>query len=146
MAATSNISSQAQMQEVKASRLWWVGPLAIVASIVANLIIRTIAVAVLGASADFPPLGWAPPIMFTIIGVLGATVLFAAVTRLSKQPIALFRGIAVVVLLLSFVPDVLLLTSNAMPGTSLLGVLALILMHTVTCVITLTLFARLTSE
>src|SRR4051794_14039951 len=116
MATASSISSQAQLPQVKASRLWWVGPLAIVASIIANLIIRVIAVSALGASAEFPPLSWGPPIMFTIIGVLGATVVFALVARSSKQPIALFRRIALIVLLVSLVPDVLLLTSDAMPG------------------------------
>lgn len=146
MATASNISRQAQAPQVKASRLWWVGPLAIVVSIVANLIVRVIAVSVLGVSEEFPPLGWAPPIMFTIIGVLGATIVFAIVARASKRPVALFRTIALVVLVISLVPDILLWTSNAMPGTSLAAVLALMLMHVITWAITITLLTRLTSE
>jgi len=146
MTSVTATQSQAPAQRVRISRLLWVGPLAIVAAVIANLIIRTIAVSLLGISAEFPPLGFGPPVMFTVIGVLGATIVLAIVARFSKRPIALFRTIALVVLVISLIPDVLLYTSNGMPGTSLGAVLALMVMHAVAYAITVTLFSRMTAE
>ena len=63
------------------------------------------------------------------MGVLGAVIVFAIVARFAKRPIRLFRIIGVVVLVLSLLPDLGLLNGNAMPGTSLGSVIALMLMH-----------------
>src|SRR5262245_28091751 len=112
-------------ERVSWRRLLWVGPLAIVASVIANQIIHFVALALLNISPDFPPLMIGPPIMFTIIGVLGAVIVYAIIGRLSRRPIRLFRAIALIVLVLSFIPDIALLTSNMLPGTSLTAVLTL---------------------
>jgi hypothetical protein len=138
-------SSQAleRPERVALGRLLWVGPLAIVAAVAANLLIRLVAVALFDISPEFMPLQWGPPIFFTTIGVIGAIVVFAIVARFSKRPVRLFRTIALVVLVLSFIPDVLLLTSNSMPGTSPAAVLALMAMHVVTWAISVGLLTRL---
>jgi hypothetical protein len=133
-------------ERIASGRLLWVGPLAIVASVVANLIIRIIAVSLLGIGKDFPPLGWGPPIVFTIMGVLGAVIVFATVARFSKRPIRLFTIIALVVLALSLLPDIGLLSSNAMPGTSLGSVIALMLMHVAAAAVTIWLLTTRTIE
>src|SRR3954453_4372093 len=125
--STSTLAEQTE--RVASGRLLKAGALAIVASVIANLIIRIIAVNVLGIGQEFPPLSWGPPIVFTIMGVLGATIVFAIIARFAKRPIRLFRIIALVVLVLSLLPDIGLLSSNAMPGTSLGSVGALMLMH-----------------
>ena len=49
-------------------------------------------------------------------------------------------------LIISLVPDILLYTSNAMPGSSLAAVLALMLMHVAAFAICFTLLPRLTAE
>lgn len=142
--STSTYTDRAE--RIPSGRLWKVGGLAIVASVIVNLLIRIIAVNVLGIGSDFPPLGWGPPIVFTIIGVLGAIIVFAIIARFARRPTRLFRNIAVVVLLLSLVPDILLLTSNAMPGTSLGSVVSLMLMHVAAGAITIGLLTTQTAE
>lgn len=145
MASVTANQSQAPAQRVKISRLLWVGPLAIVAAVVANQIIRLIAVA-LGIGADFMPLSFGPPLFFSVIGVLGATIVFAIVARFAKRPLALFRTIALVVLVISLIPDVMLYTSQSMPGASLPAVVTLMLMHVAAWAICVQLFSRLTAE
>ena len=56
------------------SRLFWVGPLAIVAATLANVVLQQLAVAVLRPDPAFLPLTLMPPIIFTVIGVLGAVL------------------------------------------------------------------------
>jgi hypothetical protein len=133
-------------ERIASGRILKVGALAIGASVVANLIIRIIFVNLLGIGKEFPPLGWGPPIIFTIMGVLGALIVFAIVARFAKRPIRLFRIIALVVLVLSLLPDLGLLNANAMPGTSLGSVIALMLMHGAAGAITIWLLTTRTVE
>jgi hypothetical protein len=142
--STSTLSDRSE--RVASGRLLKVGALAIGASVVANLIIRIIFVNLLGIGSEFPPLGWGPPIIFTIIGVLGAVIVFAIIARVAKRPIRLFRIIGVVVLVLSLLPDLGLLSANTMPGTSLGSVLALMLMHVAAGAITIWLLTTQTVE
>lgn len=146
MASAAAPQLQVASQKVKASRLWWAGPLTIVVAVVANLIVRLIAVSLLGVSAEFMPLQIGPPVVFTVVGVLGAVLAFAIIARFAARPISLFRKIAIAVLLISLVPDILVYTSNFMPGTSLAAVLALMLMHVVAFAVCVTLLPRLTAE
>ena len=94
MASAVTPQVQAASQSVKASRLWWAGPLTIVVAVIVNAIIRLIAVSLLGVSSEFPPLQAGPPVVFSIIGVLGAVIVFAIIARFATRPIALFRRIA----------------------------------------------------
>ncbi|MFO7169052.1 MAG: DUF6069 family protein [Chloroflexota bacterium] len=123
--------SSAAGERVAFNKLLWVGPLAIIASIVANLIIQQIAAAVLRPDPAFLPLTPPPTIAFTFFGVLGAVLVYALVGRFARQPIALFRRIALVVLLISFIPDILMLITGFNPGTTPANVAALMLMHVV---------------
>ncbi len=141
---TSTLTDRSE--RIASGRLPKVGALAIGASVVANLIIRIIFVNLLGIGSEFPPLGWGPPIIFTIMGVLGAVIVFAIVARFAKRPIRLFRIIALVVLVLSLLPDLGLLNANAMPGTSLGSVIALMLMHVAAGAITIWLLTTQTVE
>jgi hypothetical protein len=133
-------------ERIAIGQLVRVGALAIAASIVANLIIRIIFVNLLGIGQEFPPLGWGPPIIFTIMGVVGAVIVFAVIARFARRPIRLFRIIALVVLVLSLLPDLMLLSANAMPGTSLGSVIALMLMHVAAGAITIWLLTTQTIE
>jgi hypothetical protein len=135
-----------QPARVATGQLLKIGALAIGASLVANLLIRIIAVSVLGIGEGFMPLSWGPPIVFTIMGVLGAIIVFAIIARFAKRPIRLFRIIGVVFLVLSLLPDIGLLNSNAMPGTSLSAVLTLMLMHVAAGAITIWLLTTRTIE
>lgn len=127
-------------------RLLWLGPLSVLASIIAVAIVRLPAVAVLHPSATFMPLRPLPPILDTAALVIWAVVIFAAMTRLVSDPIRKFKTLAKVVLLFSFVPDILLATLHWFGGT-LPYALALMGMHIVawvTCVTMLTRIAPVT--
>ena len=66
----SAVSAPGQEERVSGHRLLWVGPLAIVASVIANQIVRIIAVSLFNISPEFMALQVGPPLMFTIMGVL----------------------------------------------------------------------------
>ena len=114
-------------------RLWVRGLKGLVASIVATLAIRWRAVAGLDIPSDFPPLsGPEPTIFFTAVGAVGAMAVFAVVRRYSDRPEYLFRWIAAGVLLLSFLPDLWLLSdgaASAFAGATPTAVGVLMVMH-----------------
>ena len=116
-------------------RLWVRGLKALVGSIIATLAVRWAALATLEIPSDFPPLaGPGPTVFFSAVGTLGAIVVFAFVRRRADRPESLFRRIALGVLLLSLLPDLLLLgdgASGTFPGTTPAGVGVLMLMHVV---------------
>ena len=68
------------------ARLWWAGPLTILAAIVAVLVVRVIAFAVMDLSAEFQPLSWGAPIVFTAVLVTAAVFTFAAIARAAANP------------------------------------------------------------
>ena len=119
------------------SRLWWVGLGVLVASVMVNLLVRSAVLAL------FPTqiLTSDHIILLTVIGVLGAILVFALVAKRAARPITLYRRIAGVALLLSFAPDLLLFTA----GFSVIVVGAYMLMHIATaaiCIIGLTKFTQ----
>jgi hypothetical protein len=71
---------------------------------------------------------------------------FTIVGRLSRRPIWLFRVIALIVLVLSFIPDIALLATGAMPGTSPAAVGTLATMHVVAWAITVWMLTTLARE
>ena len=140
----TSVTSPAQPTErVAFNRLLWVGPLTILAAIVANVIIQQIAVAVLRPDPAFIPLTLVAPIVFTLIGVLGAVIVYAVIGRVSRQPIRLFRRVAVVTLVVSLIPDILMLITGFNPGTTAANVAVLILMHVVAWAIAVGMLTRL---
>ena len=142
----SAVSLPGREERVSSRRLLWVGPLAIVVSVIANQIVRLIAVSLFNISPEFMPLQVGPPLMFTIMGVLGAVIVYAVVGRISRHPIRLFRVIALIVLALSFIPDIGLLISDMMPGTSTIAVATLATMHIVAGAITIWMLTTLARE
>ncbi len=115
--------------------LWRTGLKALVAALVATLLVRWVGVSVLDIPLEFPPLAQAgPTVFFTTVSALGAIAVFAIVRRRARAPARLFRGIAAAVLILSFIPDLWLLSEGAgaiFPGGTVPGVGLLMLMHVV---------------
>lgn len=87
--------------------------------------------ALLGISSGFLALQVGPVVSFTVVGVFGAVILFSLVARFARRPVWLFRRIALVVLLVSLVLDLLLLVASPFPGTTVVAVAALMVMHVV---------------
>jgi hypothetical protein len=120
-----------------------VGLLTVLTAVVANLIIRTFAVTLFGLSG-FLPLTVGPTVVFTVAGVLGAVAVFALMAHFARDPVWLFVRVAFVVLLLSLVPDVLLLFAGSIPGTTVAGVMTLMTEHAATWAITVGILTTVT--
>lgn len=108
----------------------------------ANLAISAIARGVLGADDEFVPLTPGPIVMWTMVGAIVGAVGWRLVVNRSTRSRALLSRLVPAVLLLSFVPDALLLASDSTPGQTTSGVVALMVMHVVTAAIAVTAYNR----
>ena len=107
------------------------GGLATVVSLVGNWLFLAI---VLGADLvePFDPVSVGPVTLLTVLGAVGATVVYWLLDRRSDDPDRLFIIVAAVVLILSFVPDLALLELD--PEATISGVIALMIMHVIVAV------------
>ena len=115
------------------SRAWMVWLQTIVGAVVANLVLRAVALAIFDIPAEFEPLATAVPTIFlTVVGVGGGLVVAIAVDGLSERPVALFQRIVIVALVLSMLPDLYMFTASgaaAFPGANVPAVITLMLQH-----------------
>jgi Family of unknown function (DUF6069) len=128
---------------VELRKLWWVGPLTVLAAIVGVLIVRTIARLILQ-----PP--YAPglamimiPIVLTLVLCTAAVLVFALVGRFAKNPVRTYIIISFVFLIISFLPDIAA-ASMRMPGAGWPYSITLMIMHVVAGVITVLMLTRFT--
>ena len=128
--------------DIELHRLRLVGPLTVLAAIAAVLGVRVVAVSILGPS-ELPALSWAGVIVFTTVLVTAAVLVFAVVARVAATPVRTYRRIALVALVLSFIPDFLLPGSGA-PRATWPAVSALMVMHVVAWWVTVQMVTRLT--
>ncbi|HCI82948.1 MAG TPA: hypothetical protein DHW02_25025 [Ktedonobacter sp.] len=120
---------------------WWIGPLTILVAVLANSLIRTIAVAFFGVSAAFHYLQIPYVIGSTIIFLLLAWLAFVIVCRFAQQPIRFYRVLALVVLCVSLLSPVMALVGLfPAPGMSLPIFWTMIIMHIVSAAIVIGLF------
>jgi Family of unknown function (DUF6069) len=131
--------------KVKLGRLWWAGPLTILASMLGVLIVRVIAVAILQPNPTPMSLGWVLPPLFTFILVTGAVLVFALVARFAKNPIRTYQIIAFIFLLISLLPDIGFARST-MPGASWPTAIALMIMHVAAWAICASMLPKLSLE
>jgi hypothetical protein len=127
--------------KIQPARLLWLGPLTVLASIAGVLIVRVLAVAVLHPDPTPMSLGWVMPTLFTLVLVTGAVLVFAAVARFAKNPIRTYQMIALVFLLLSFIPDIGFARSP-MPGANWPNAIALMIMHVAAWAISVTMLVK----
>lgn len=114
-------------------RLWGRGALAILAAAVINELFRIAAVAALDVPASFLPLtGPGAAAVSTFVGLFLGLVVLSVVLKTARAWRPVYLGIATVALLLSLVPNVMLVVNpEEIPGTTplysvLLGVQHLI--------------------
>ena len=132
---------------IQLKKLWWVGPLNVLAAVIGVLIVRAIAVAILP-----PP--YAPglamimiPIVLTVILCTCAVIVFALVGRFTKNPVRTYIIISLVFLLISFIPDLMVPSMGAaMPGATWGYAITLMIMHVVAGFITIFMLIKLTAE
>ena len=136
----SVISSSIQFK-----KLWWVGPLTVLAAVIGVLIVRAIARVIL-------PAPYAPglemimiPIVLTVILCTAAVIVYALVGRFAKNPVRTYIIISVVFLVISFLPDVAAV-SMPMPGAGWPYSITLMIMHVVAGFITVYMLIKLTAE
>jgi Family of unknown function (DUF6069) len=129
---------------VNLRRLFWVGPVTVVAATVGVLIVRLVGVAIVRPDPAFPHLAWLPPTVFTVFLVIGAVLVFALVARLSKQPYRTYFVISLIVLVLSFMPDAAEPIWALVPGANWPNAVLLMVLHVVAWGITVGMLFRLT--
>jgi hypothetical protein len=144
---TTDILSQATEEpaRLKLVRLLWAGPLTLALSVVAVLLIRAIAVAILNPDPKFLPLAVGPPVFDTVFFGGWAILIFLVMGRYSSEPVRQYRSLAWKVLLVSFAPDIALAAWHWFGG-GWPQVLALMAMHVAVwamCVKMLPAFVRL---
>ena len=129
---------------IQLKKLWWVGPITVLASVIGVLIVRAIAMALLN-----PP--YAPglemimiPIVLTVVLCTAAVVVFALVGRFAKNPIRTYIIISSVFLVISFLPDIAVV-SAPMPGAGWPYSITLMIMHVVAGAITVFMLIKLTA-
>ena len=125
-------------QSLDARTLVRQGMLALAVSLAANgaLVFGS---GIAGIAPDLDPLNYGPVVLFTSLGVVGATLVYAALDRFTDRPDRTFTIIAVVVALLSLVPDAVFVPQ--LPGATTLGAVVLAVMHLTTaaaCIVFLT--------
>lgn len=120
-------------QPLPFSRIALYGLIAIVGSIVVNLIVRAIGLAVVDVSPEFVPLAEpSATVIFTGSLVLIAVIVFAVVDRVSSNPVRTYNIVALVALVLSLIPDIgMLLAPQNLPfgGITFGAVMILMVMH-----------------
>jgi len=131
---------------VSPGRLARVGVATVAVALLVNVVIRTVAVSVLGIGEGFLPLEVGPTVFFTVVGMAGAVVVFGLMLRFANRPVRMFRRVALAVLLVSLVPDVLMLFAPSMPGTTVAGVLTLMVEHVASWAVAVGVLTRLVGE
>ena len=115
--------------------------IALVLAIPLDLAIEAFARQAFAVSPDFEPFqGTVAP--YTAGGVLLAGVVFAVLRRFVRDADRVYVRLAVVALVLSWIPDVALLVIHD-PGATVPGVASLMVMHAVTAAIVVTLLVRI---
>jgi hypothetical protein len=140
---TTNANTNKLTEPVATERIWWVGLLLVAAATLVNGLVQAAALALLPVDPGFMPLQSPVYVPFTIVGAGAGVLTYAALVRFTRRPITTFRIVALVVLVLSYLPDLGLF--SMMPGATAGTVGALMLMHTLTAAIVvggLTTFTR----
>ena len=128
------------------SRVLLAGVVAIVGSVIANLIVFWLGGMIVQPPADFMPLASpGPTIIFTTGFLVIATAVYAVINAFTRNPVRVWTIVAWVALLVGLIPDLMLLINPAAMGmgTPSLGVvLVLIVMHFVAFAITMWAFTK----
>ena len=143
IALTPFSSAPAASRAVSRGRFALVGLGTMAAAVVANLLVYLIGSVVVGYDPGFVVL--ANPsgtILFTVVPAIVAVLLYAVLVRFTTNPARIFTNIAVVVLILSLIPDLTYIPS--VPGATSGQTAILMLMHVVAAVVIVSLLTTQT--
>jgi xanthosine utilization system XapX-like protein len=122
------------------TKIFRITALAIMTSIVANLLVRALLFALLDLSPEFPPLSTGAVAILTTFGAGLAGLVFSIIARRSPNPVATFRLVALVALVISVLPNLALVADPAaapfpFPGGTPLAYGVLMIFHLVAAII-----------
>jgi hypothetical protein len=120
-------------------RLLVVGAAAVIASAVANSAVAVLLRGVLDVPAGFAPLQAISVLSLTIVGVVAAVLVFAAISRLSARPVRVFTIVAPVALVVSWAAPLAVYFANAFPGTNASRIVGVMSLHLIAGVVTIAL-------
>jgi hypothetical protein len=132
IALSSSSSSPAPEapRAVRWGRFALVGLGTVIAAVLANLLVYLIGSVVVDYDPQFIVLANASgTILFTVVPAIVAVLLYAALMRFTSNPARIFTNIAIVVLVLSLIPDLTYIPS--VPGASSGQTAILMVMHVV---------------
>ena len=142
----TSTSTNVQTSKLPFSRVLAAGGIAIVGSVIANLVVYFVGRMLVQPPADFQPLASPmPTIIFTTFFLVVATAVFAMINAWSSNRARVFTIVAVIALIVGFIPDIMLLVGpeSSPMGTPTTGaVLVLIVMHFVAFAITMWSFLK----
>jgi hypothetical protein len=144
----SSTSTYPTLQERFPTRkLLWVGLLTIIVAAIANLLVRTVAVAFFGVPDGFMYFQAPSVIGSTVFYLLLALLAFFLVGRFARHPVRFYRILALVALVISFVNPIMALTGLfPIAGMSVPIFWTMIVMHCVAAIVAVSLLTTLAVE
>jgi hypothetical protein len=143
IALSSLSSAPVASPAVSRGRFALVGLGMVAAAVIANLLVYALGSAVVGYDPGFVVLANASgTILFTVVPAIVAVLLYAALMRFTSNPARIFTNIAVVVLIVSLIPDLMYIPS--VPGASSGQTAILMVMHVVAAVLIVSMLTTLT--
>jgi hypothetical protein len=118
---------------LSASSLVRRGLIAVGLVLVVNVLVRGLAGLLIPDLVAVQPLGWTPIVISSIVGTVGATVVYGLVRRVAGRSDRTFVALAAVALLVSFVPVVNV--APTLPGVTTGAVVVLGALHVTTAVV-----------
>lgn len=138
--------STAAPAQLPLSRVLLAGLVAIVGSVVANLLIYWLGVMLVQPNPDFQPLATPiPTILFTTVFLVLATAVYAAINAFTRNPVRVWTIVAWIALIVGLIPDILMIVDPAsfpMGTPTVASALLLIVMHLVAFAITMWAFTK----
>src|SRR5919107_479527 len=142
LSSSASSTAPAPPRAVSRGRFVLVGLGTVFAAVLANLLVYFIGSGVVGYDPGFIILANASgTILFTVVPAIVAVLLYAALMRFTHNPARIFTNIAVVVLILSLIPDLIYIPS--LPGATTGQTAILMVMHVVAALVIVTMLTRL---
>jgi hypothetical protein len=139
LSSSASVASPA----VGRGRFVLVGLATVAAAVIANLLVYLVGSAVVGYDPQFIVLANASgTILFTVVPAIVAVLVYAALMRFTSNPARIFTTIAVVVLVVSLIPDLTYIPS--VPGATSGQIAVLMLMHVVAAIVIVSMLTTLT--
>jgi hypothetical protein len=143
IALSSSSSALEASPTVSRGRFALIGLATVAAAVIANLLVYLLGSALVGYDPQFVVLANASgTILFTVVPAIVAVLLYAVLMRFSGNPARIFTNIAIVVLIVSLIPDLTYIPS--VPGATSGQTAILMVMHVVAAAVIVGMLTTLT--